>query len=176
VVKVRDGDSIDVLRERRPVTVRVFGVDAPERGQPYSARAKSFTADLVGNHEVLIEVEDVDRYGRVVGDVVLADGRHLGAELVRAGLAWHYRRYASDPELARLEEDARRDKRGLWAEPAPVPPWVYRGARRARPRARAVHRGEAQAANSSLRSSVPGSAPVCSPPRISTLPFTTVAS
>ncbi|HEY8514849.1 MAG TPA: thermonuclease family protein [Candidatus Binatia bacterium] len=126
VVKIRDGDTIDVLRDRTAVKVRVFGVDAPERGQPYSARAKSFTADLVGNREVRVEVKEVDRYGRIVGEVLLDDGRSLGPELVRAGLAWHYRRYSKDPELARLEEEARRARRGLWADPKPTPPWAYR--------------------------------------------------
>ncbi|MEW6267781.1 MAG: thermonuclease family protein [Thermodesulfobacteriota bacterium] len=174
VVRIRDGDSVDVLRDRRPVKVRVLGVDAPERGQPFSARAKSFTADLVGGREVLVEVKDVDRYGRIVGDVVLDDGRRLGRELVRAGLAWHYRRYSSDPELARLEGEARSARRGLWADPHPTPPWAYRDARRGRPHRR---RGQAPSApQSSLRKSVPGSAPVCSPPRISTWPLTIVAS
>ncbi len=131
VVKIRDGDSIDVLVGRTPVRVRVFGIDCPERGQPWSARAKSFTADLVGNREVTVRVVDRDRYGRAVGDVVLADGRHLSHELLRAGLAWHYRRYSNDDQLARLEAEARAARRGLWSEPSPVPPWRYRGARNA---------------------------------------------
>ncbi len=70
---------------------------------------------------------DRDRYGRTVGVVLLPDGRSLNHELVRAGLAWWYRRYAPDDEtLAQLERDARGAERGLWADAEPVPPWEWR--------------------------------------------------
>jgi endonuclease YncB( thermonuclease family) len=130
VVKLHDGDSFELLRGKRTVGVRVFGIDCPERGQPFAARAKSFTASLIGNADVVVIVKDVDRYGRTVGDVVLADGRHLSHELLRAGLAWYYRRYDRDPELARLEDEARTARRGLWSDPHPVAPWSYRKAKR----------------------------------------------
>lgn len=132
VVKIRDGDTIEVLRGTRTVRIRVHGVDTPERGQPWSARAKSFTADLAGSRDVVVVVRDVDRYRRVVGEVLLPDGRSLAYELVRAGLAWHYKRYSSDPELARLEAEARRARRGLWIDPKPTPPWEHRARRRPR--------------------------------------------
>ena len=130
VVKVRDGDSMEIRRGGENVRVRVFGVDSPERGQPWSARAKSFTTGLVGNQEVVVAVKDVDRYGRVVGDVKLKDGRDLAHELLREGLAWYYRRYANDPSLEKLEDEARAARRGLWGEPHPVPPWKFRSDRR----------------------------------------------
>lgn len=132
VIKVRDGDSMSFRRDGATIDVRVFGVDSPERAQPWSARAKSFTAELAGNREVVVVVKDVDRYGRIVGDVKLPDGRDLGRELVRAGLAWVYRRYTSDAELIALEADARATRRGLWSEPHPVPPWKFRSDRRGR--------------------------------------------
>ncbi len=70
---------------------------------------------------------DTDRYGRTVADVILVDGRTLNHELVRAGLAWRYRRYAPDiGTLAQLEAAARDAKRGLWSLPNPVPPWEWR--------------------------------------------------
>lgn len=131
VVKLHDGDSFELLRGDRTVGVRVFGIDCPERSQPFGARAKALSADLIGNQDVTIIVHDVDRYGRTVGDVVLADGRHLSHELLRAGLAWYYRRYDNDPELDRLEAEARAARRGLWSDPHPVAPWNYRKARRA---------------------------------------------
>lgn len=126
VIKVRDGDSMVLRIGNANVGVRVFGVDCPERGQPFAARAKSFTSGLVGNAEVSVLVHDVDRYGRFVGDVRLAGGRSLAHELLREGLAWYYRRYAHDPELERLESDARTARRGLWSDPRPVPPWKFR--------------------------------------------------
>ena len=131
IVQVKDGDSMVLRTGDDNVGVRTFGVDCPERGMPFSARAKTFTSGLVGNRDVTVVVHDVDRYGRVVGDVKLADGRSLGRELLREGLAWYYRRYANDPDFAKLEADARAAKRGLWSEPNPIPPWKFRADRRA---------------------------------------------
>ena len=74
-----------------------------------------------------MEPTDRDQYGRLVADVILPDGRNLNRELVRAGLAWWYRRYAPhDAELEALEAEARAARRGLWADPHPVPPWEWR--------------------------------------------------
>ncbi len=67
-----------------------------------------------------------DRYGRLLGEVVLPNGRSLNQELVRAGYAWWFRKYSRDIRLARLEEEARQDRRGLWADAAPQAPWEYR--------------------------------------------------
>ena len=130
IVQVKDGDSMVLRAGGDNLGLRTFGVDCPERGMPFSARAKSFTTDLIGNREVTVVVHDVDRYGRVVGDVKLEDGRSLARELLRAGLAWYYRRYANDPEYEKLESEARAAKRGLWSEPNPIPPWKFRADRR----------------------------------------------
>jgi hypothetical protein len=76
---------------------------------------------------VTVRPRAVDRYGRTVAEVVLPDGRDLGRELVRAGLAWWYRKYApGDYELARLEAEARGAKRGVWSQAGAVPPWEWR--------------------------------------------------
>ncbi len=50
----------------------------------------------------------------------------VNLEMVRRGLAWHYKRYSTDPALADAEAAARARRAGLWADPAPVPPWSYR--------------------------------------------------
>jgi endonuclease YncB( thermonuclease family) len=70
-----------------------------------------------------------DRNGRLLGEVVLPDGRSLNQELVRAGYAWWFRKYSRDGRLARLEEEARADRRGLWADQAPEAPWDFRDRR-----------------------------------------------
>lgn len=76
-------------------------------------------------------MRDTDRYGRLVGEVLLPDGRNLNHELVRAGMAWWYRRYAQeDTTLAQLEAEARAARRGLWRDPHPVPPWEWRRTQR----------------------------------------------
>jgi endonuclease YncB( thermonuclease family) len=126
VVKVTDGDSISVLHGGRPVPVRLYGVDCPEQGQDFGARAKQFTAEAVFGKVVFVDPVDMDGYGRVVA-WVRVDGRSLNKELVRAGLAWWFRRYAPwEEELEALEAEAARAKVGIWSHPDPVPPWDFR--------------------------------------------------
>jgi len=126
VVGVADGDTITVLHDGRAEKIRLYGIDAPEKGQAFGQRAKEFTAELAFGITVTVRVRDHDRYGRTVAEVVLPDGQSLNQELVRAGYAWWYRRYSKDPILARLEADAHDAHRGLWADPHPVPPWDWR--------------------------------------------------
>ena len=126
VVGVTDGDTIKVLRANHSETVRLLGVDAPEKRQAYGDRAKRFTADLVFDRTVTVRTTGRDRNGRLLGEVILPDGRSLNQELVRAGYAWWFRKYSRDGRLARLEEEARQGRRGLWAAEAPQAPWDYR--------------------------------------------------
>jgi len=125
VVSVTDGDTIKVLKNGKQVKIRLASIDCPEKGQPYGQAAKKFTAGLVAGKVVKIWPTDTDRYGRTVAFVFVGD-KNLNKELLSAGLAWHYKKYSRDPELAKLEFQARSEKRGLWAEPDPVPPWEWR--------------------------------------------------
>ncbi len=126
VVGVSDGDTITVLHDGKGERIRLHGIDCPERRQAFGKRAKQFTSTLVFGETVTVQVVDRDRYGRTVGVVLLPDGRSLNHELVRAGLAWMYRRYTNDQSLSDLEEEARVARRGLWADAEPVPPWEWR--------------------------------------------------
>jgi endonuclease YncB( thermonuclease family) len=126
VVGVTDGDTLKVLHAGRAETVRLQGVDAPEKRQAHGARARRFTADLSFDRTVTVRTTGRDRNGRLLGEVVLPDGRSLNQELVRAGYAWWFRKYSRDGRLARLEEEARAGRRGLWADQAPQAPWEYR--------------------------------------------------
>ena len=141
VVAVVDGDTIRVLVEgaaseatgARPmaVTLRLRGVDCPEKGQAFGTRARQFTNGLAYRARVSFRVTDRDRNGRLVADVVLPDGRNLTEEIVRAGFGWWYRRYAAgDARLRALEDEARKVRRGLWADASPMAPWDWRAARR----------------------------------------------
>lgn len=140
VVGVSDGDTITILAEgpkgKRPVRVRLHGIDCPESHQPYGARAKQFTSRLAFGRQAVASVVDTDRYGRLVAEVAV-EGRSLNRELVEAGLAWAYARYSR--RYAASEQAARAARRGLWADPSPVPPWEFRRLpAKARPRASAV--------------------------------------
>ncbi len=132
VVGVSDGDTIEVMRAGRAVRVRLEGVDCPESRQAYGTRAKQFTSELVFGKTVSVQVRGTDQYGRILGEVILPDGRSLNRELVQNGYAWWYRRYSNDPVLQQLEQEARRERRGLWRDRNPTPPWEFRRERRAR--------------------------------------------
>ena len=109
--------------------IRLWGADAPESKQPFGTRAKQFTGDLAFGQTVTVKFRDIDRYKRTVAKIIVPDGRNLNQELVRAGMAWWSRQYAKhDQVLPALEEEARAAKRGLWADPQPVPPWEWRKA------------------------------------------------
>jgi endonuclease YncB( thermonuclease family) len=132
VIGVSDGDTLTVLHDRRPESIRLHGIDAPEKGQPFGTRARQFTASLAFGQTVVVRVRDRDRYGRTVADVILADGRNLGHEIVRAGYAWWFRRYSADHRLAAAEAEARHVQAGLWSDREPVPPWQWRRVQRTR--------------------------------------------
>lgn len=126
VVRVRDGDSLVVLGEGAPVEVRLDGVDAPELVQAFGGRAKRCVAELAFGKPVRLEIRGRDKYDRELAEVFLADGRSLNRELVSAGCAWWFRRYSTDRDLEARELQARTERRGLWADPDPVPPWDFR--------------------------------------------------
>jgi endonuclease YncB( thermonuclease family) len=127
VVGVSHGDTISVMREGKAVKVRLHGIDCPEKKQPYGTRAKRFTSEMAFGMEVEVRVQTTDKYGRIVGEVLLPDGISLNKQLVSMGLAWWYRKYApNDRTLKALETGAREAKRGLWVDKDPVPPWEWR--------------------------------------------------
>lgn len=126
VVGITDGDTISVMHDGVAEKIRIASIDTPEKAQAFGNRAKQFTSSLVFDKDVTVRPETKDRYGRTVASVQLPDGRDLGQELVRAGMAWLYRKYSSDATLARLESEAKAARRGLWADPNPIPPWEFR--------------------------------------------------
>lgn len=126
VVRVRDGDSIVVLRGGVGIEVRLDGIDCPELAQAFGRKAKKFTSDLAFGRSVRLVGKGKDRYDRELAEVFLPDGRSLNRELVAAGYAWWYRKHSTDRTLEALEQSARRARRGLWADPEPVPPWDFR--------------------------------------------------
>lgn len=126
VVAVHDGDDVTVLRGREQVRVRLWGIDAPEAGQPHGSRARQELAGLVFRRTVTVRVLDTDTYGRVVARVTV-NGMDVNRELVRRGMAWWYRHFARRArDLAAAEQEARHARRGLWSDPRPEPPWEYR--------------------------------------------------
>ena len=127
VISVKDGDTIEVLSDGRPTRIRLHGIDCPEKRQAYGYRAKIATAVMTFGQAVTIHPYDTDKYGRLVAEVRLADETNVNHRLVKDGWCWWYRKYAPDDTVLKtLETHARHTKRGLWVDPNPVPPWVYR--------------------------------------------------
>ena len=127
VVSVLDGDTIEVLNGHNAERIRLSGIDCPEKGQAYGQRAKQAASALVFGKEVTLLTHGLDKYGRTLADVHLPDGTNVNHELVKDGWCWWYRKYApGDTVLEGLEKDAREGRKGLWVDPAPIPPWVYR--------------------------------------------------
>jgi len=134
VVGITDGDTITVLNSKtlKDMKIRLYGIDCPEGGQAFSKKAKQFTSDMVFGKVVEVHRMDTDRYGRTVA-LVSVDKQLLNKELVKAGLAWVYDRYCSEPiceSWRNFQLRANFDKLGLWSDPNPIPPWEFRGQKR----------------------------------------------
>ncbi|MBX3437795.1 MAG: thermonuclease family protein [Planctomycetaceae bacterium] len=130
VFSIADGDTVSVLRDKKPVRVRLEGIDAPERKQEHSNKATHALTKLVKDKEVQVDVLGTDQYGRLLA-ILRLDGRSVNEQLVADGWAWHFKKYNSDPQLAALEAQAREAKVGLWAHENAIPPWEYREIERA---------------------------------------------
>lgn len=130
-VEVIDGDTISIRDDAGNIhRIRLYGIDAPEKRQSYGIVAELYLAIKISGRTLQVMSDGNDRYGRMIGIVTL-DGQNINVELVKNGLAWHYRRYApKDNLLAENEHQARIGNIGLWSESQPIPPWNYRkGAR-----------------------------------------------
>ncbi len=126
VVAVADGDTISVMHDGKAEHVRLNGIDCPEKDQAFGDQAAKFTIGLVFGKEVTVRSFGPDKYGRTIGDVSLLDSTQVNRELVKAGLAWWYRKYSHDQTLAMFESEAQADKWGLWGDVNPMPPWEWR--------------------------------------------------
>lgn len=132
VVGVSDGDTITVLDSTKTQhKIRLAGIDAPEKAQPFGQRSKEHLSDLVFGKQVTIDGDKIDKYQRQVGKV-LVGGLDVNLAQLKAGLAWHYKEYAKEQLLndratyAATEDAARSARFGLWQDKAPMPPWEWR--------------------------------------------------
>jgi len=132
IVGVADGDTVTLLdASRTQHRIRLDGIDAPERTQPYGQRARQSLAELAHGRTAHADCPKVDRYGRAVCRVIV-DGVDIGFEQIRRGFAWHYVKYAHEQRTsdrasyARAEREARSTQTGLWSFSDPTAPWDYR--------------------------------------------------
>lgn len=136
VVGVTDGDTVTVLdAHNQQHKIRLAGIDAPERNQPFGQDSKKNLSDRAFQQPVTADCSKADRYGRLICKI-LVRGEDVNLLQVSEGLAWHYKKYQSEqsPEDRRLyasaEEDTRASKRGLWQETNALAPWEWRQRKR----------------------------------------------
>jgi endonuclease YncB( thermonuclease family) len=127
VVKILDGDTYDLLvSDEQVFRIRMNGIDAPEKGQAYGQKAKEYLGQLCFKQTIRVQWYSKDRNGRYIADSYLPDGRSLSLEMIRAGYAWHFKKYSGDTILSNAEIKARQQHIGLWVDTKPETPWDYR--------------------------------------------------
>lgn len=125
VIHIWDGDSLVISTPEGPRQIRIFGIDAPEKTQPFNDQARQYLQQLILNQEVLIEEIDQDNYKRMVAKITLRE-QDIASMMVTAGFAWVFHRYNRDPKMLELEKKAKKEKRGLWQQNSPTAPWIWR--------------------------------------------------
>jgi micrococcal nuclease len=132
VVGVTDGDTLKILvAGQQLLCVRLAFCDAPEKKQAFGARAKQARSELVFGKDIELRPHAIDRYGRTVAQVGV-DGKDVGTEMLRQGLAWVYDHYITEASTEvqdtyrKTQEEAKADRLGLWSDPNSIPPWIFR--------------------------------------------------
>ena len=128
---ILDGDTITVLRDRQERRVRIAGIDALEMRQAFGQRSKEAMSDCAFAKDVEVQWSKKDGYGRTIGKVLSGDV-DCGLRQIKLGMAWHYKAYAKEQaradreSYAAKENEAKADRRGLWSDASPTPPWEIR--------------------------------------------------
>jgi len=132
VIGVHDGDTVTVLDQaNKKFTIRLQGIDAPELKQEFGAVSQKNLSSMVLGKQVTIVWNKVDKYRRTVGTIML-DGRDINIEQVKAGVAWHFKKYEDEQSpadrvtYAAAEQSARAAKLGLWQAASPLAPGDWR--------------------------------------------------
>lgn len=129
-VRVIDGDTFDLLVGSTTHRIRLAGIDAPEKKQDFSNASKLLLAQLCKDQLLTVVVTDTDRNKRKIAEVYTQQKLWINKELVAKGMAWHFKKYSSNKELANVELQAKKQKIGLWSLVNPVAPWDWRNKKR----------------------------------------------
>lgn len=127
VTSITDGDTFRGLtKDNEEIKFRIYGIDAPESHQAFGNKSTQYFADLIFGKTVGIKVQSTDFFGRLVVWVYTPDGKDVSAEMLKAGMAWHFKKYDKSEEYATLENKARSNRVGLWVDKNPIEPWEFR--------------------------------------------------
>ena len=128
VVKVADGDTVTVLDAAKTQhRIRLNRIDAPEKKQAFGEASRKHLAGFIAGKDVRIEWEKKDQYGRILG-IIYNGETDINLQMVKDGFAWHYKHFDKTPSYAEAEKTAREKKLGLWSDPNPVEPYLFRKA------------------------------------------------
>jgi micrococcal nuclease len=124
ITKVVDGDTYFFQTANGTLKVRMFGIDAPEGNQPFGKESMEYISKYMYRDAILV-VHSHDQYKRTLG-TLFVDGQDINLLLVKGGYAWYFKRYLDDKKYAAAQDNARKNKLGLWALPKPIQPWNWR--------------------------------------------------
>ncbi len=125
-VRIVDGDTFDLLVDKTIHRIRLAGIDAPERGQAFGTAAKQLLGSLCAGEILTVVVTDTDRNRRKIAEVYTVKKVWVNKEMIARGMAWHFKQYSTNKELAATEQLARKRKIGLWSATNAVAPWEWR--------------------------------------------------
>lgn len=126
LIEVHDGDTVTLsYKNGKKIKVRLFGIDAPELAQLYGEASKKHLYSLLVKKNIEMKKEDKDTYNRIVATIYV-DGNNINLQMIKDGYAWHYVRYYKSNEYRKAQEQARKNKLGLWKQDNPLEPWAYR--------------------------------------------------
>lgn len=128
VIRIIDGDTFwGLTDDKKEIKYRIYAIDAPEKGQAFGQKSKQHLSDLIFGKTVGIKIQKKsDQYGRPVVWVYTPEGKDVSKEMLRAGMAWHYKAFDSTPEYANSENEARNAQLGLWADKNAISPWDFK--------------------------------------------------
>ena len=126
VTAVTDGDTIKCTDTNKSThVIRLSQIDAPEKKQSFGTASKNALSSLIYNKHVVIKVTGQDQYGRNIGEIFF-ENNNINKIMVSNGFAWAYKEFVTDPEYNALESDAKNQRLGLWIEPNPLYPSIFR--------------------------------------------------
>ena len=130
VIGIKDGDTVEVLYYQLPMVVRLEHIDAPEKKQPFGTVSKQKLSNLVFGKTVTLisrgKKGSYDGRGRMIAEIIVNDKVNANKEMLKSGLAWHYKKYSKSEIYAQLENTAKKNRVGLWADKNPIAPWNFR--------------------------------------------------
>lgn len=126
IIGISDGDTATLLsKDRKPIKIRLWQIDAPEKEQAFGEKSKQSLSDLIYGKNVTVQVETQDQYGRQVGKIFVGN-KDINLEQIKRGMAWFYVEFGRDATYRDAESTAKAAQTGLWAASDPTPPWKWR--------------------------------------------------